>query len=118
MGFQTVSKPWGHYTDFVREENLVIKELVVKPGMKLSLQSHELREEHWICISGNGSAILGDQKISLFSGQRVHIPKKEVHRIINDGKETLRITEVQLGFCDENDIIRYEDDFGRKNKNN
>lgn len=118
MIFQTISKPWGHYTDFIREEKVVIKELIIKPGMKLSLQSHDLREEHWICVSGNGFAILGNEKVSLFPGQRIHVPKKTIHRIVNDGPGMLRIAEVQLGFCDEKDIIRYEDDFGRKGTNN
>lgn len=118
MSFQTISKPWGHYTDFIREDNVVVKELIVKPGMKLSLQSHDLREEHWICVSGKGFAILGNDKVSLFPGQRIHVPKKIIHRIVNDSDELLRITEVQLGFCDEKDIIRYEDDFGRNGANN
>lgn len=113
-----VLKPWGSYTDFIREHNVVLKELVVNPGSKLSLQTHKLREEHWICISGTGKAVLGKSEIPLEVGSRVHVPKNTMHRIINDGKNKLRIAEVQIGVCDENDIIRHEDDFGRTSTNN
>ncbi|MEK6894469.1 MAG: phosphomannose isomerase type II C-terminal cupin domain [Nanoarchaeota archaeon] len=108
-----VLKPWGSYTDFIREQNVVLKELVVAPGSKLSLQTHKLREEHWICISGNGKAVVGDSQFSLETGSRIYVPKNTIHRIINDGKDKLRIAEVQIGICDEDDIVRHEDDFGR-----
>ncbi len=108
-----VLKPWGSYTDFIREQNMVLKELVVSPGSKLSLQTHKLRDEHWICISGEGKAIVGDSQVSLEAGNKIYVPKNTIHRIINDGKDNLRIVEVQTGVCDENDIVRHEDDFGR-----
>jgi len=117
MVFDTVIKPWGSYTDFVREPNMVIKELTVKPGNKLSLQSHKMREEHWICVSGNGKAIVGNSELPLEIGSHIHVPKKTIHRIINDGEVMLRIAEVQLGECLETDITRYEDDFGRQGTN-
>lgn len=109
----TVLKPWGNYTDFIREPNIVLKELIVHPGNKLSLQTHKLREEHWICISGSGKAVVGDSQVKLETGSRIFVPKNTIHRIINDGKDKLRIAEVQIGVCDENDIVRHEDDFGR-----
>ncbi len=109
-----VEKPWGSYTDFIREKNVVVKELIVNPGHRLSLQTHKLREEHWFCLSGNGKAIVGSSQMDLNVGTKVHVPKNTIHRIINDGKEILRIAEIQIGFCDESDIIRHEDDFGRE----
>lgn len=112
--FNVVKKPWGSYVDFIREPNVVVKELTVNPGSRLSLQTHNFREEHWICIFGRGKAIIGSSEFDLIAGSKIHVPKNTVHRIINDSEEILRIAEVQLGLCDENDIIRYEDDFGRK----
>lgn len=112
-----VQKPWGSYTDFVREHNVVIKELSINPSSKLSLQSHKLREEHWICISGIGIAILNNKEILLEQGTRIHVPKNAIHRIINNSNSVLRIAEIQLGKCLETDITRYEDDFGRTGTN-
>ena len=108
-----VTKPWGYYIDFVREENKALKELGVNPGSRLSLQSHQLREEYWTCMEGEGIATLGDSTVTLSPGTRVYVPRRVVHRISNTGKGLLRIAELQLGICDENDIRRYEDDFGR-----
>ncbi len=113
-----VNKPWGTYTDFIREHHAVVKEITVLPGKKLSLQSHNFRKECWIVMSGSGKALLEDKEIKLFSGIVVLVDVGQKHRIINNSDAILRIAEVQLGKCLETDIIRYEDDFGREGTSN
>lgn len=108
-----VDKPWGYYIDYVREDNVVMKELGVDSGKRLSLQSHLLREEYWTVISGTGIATVDEENIPLHSGRAVFVGKGQKHRISNNGSELLRIAEVQLGECRENDIVRYEDDYNR-----
>ena len=77
---------------------------------------HLKREEHWIVIHGTGFAVVGENKFPIKSGCRVHIPKSTLHRLINDSKDdTLMVIEVQLGdYFGEDDIIRVEDEYGRK----
>jgi mannose-6-phosphate isomerase-like protein (cupin superfamily) len=79
----------------------------------LSLQRHRLRSEHWIIAAGTGVMTLDDKTWALSTGQYVHVPVEGVHRVQNDGTENLIIIETQLGICDENDIERLEDDYGR-----
>ncbi len=112
-----IQKPWGTYTDFIRETGVVVKEITVLPGKRLSLQSHQKREEYWIVISGKGLAVLDSDERPLSKGNVVHVKLNQRHRIINSSGETLRIAEVQLGECLEKDIVRYEDDFGREGTN-
>lgn len=113
-----VQKPWGSYTDFIRESGVVVKEITVSSGKRLSLQSHTKRKEHWIVISGNGLAVLDDDEIPLSVGDVVLVDLGQKHRIINNSDSPLRIAEVQLGECLETDVVRYEDDFGRVGTNN
>ncbi|MEK6792485.1 MAG: adenylyltransferase/cytidyltransferase family protein [Nanoarchaeota archaeon] len=108
-----VEKPWGSYLDFIREKDSVVKEITVFPGKRLSLQSHNKRQEYWIVFQGNGSAIIGDKEIELSKGSFVFVDVGKAHRIINNSLDVLRIVEVQIGDCIEEDIIHYEDDFGR-----
>ena len=109
-----VEKPWGSYLDFVREKDSVVKEITVFPGKRLSLQSHNKRQEYWMVFQGSGSAIVGDKEIELSKGSFVFVDIGKVHRIINNSLDVLRIVEVQMGECSEDDIVRYEDDFGRR----
>ncbi len=113
-----IHKPWGSYTDFIREKGVVVKEITVSPGKRLSLQSHDKRKEHWIIISGKGLAVLDDSQIDLITGSIVHVDFGQKHRIINNSNDVLRIAEVQLGECLETDVVRYEDDFGREGTSN
>ena len=112
-----VVKPWGSYTDFIREDNVVLKEIIVSPGKRLSLQTHQKREEYWIVLFGSGLAVLDNLQTSLFKGSVVHVKIGQKHRIINNSDSVLRIAEVQLGECIETDVVRYEDDFGREGTN-
>ena len=91
-----------------------IKKLVVHPGKRLSLQSHKFRSEHWFVISGSGNAEIELQTTNLIAGSSVDIKVGEKHRLSASSIEELIIIEVQTGTnFDENDIERYEDDFGR-----
>lgn len=110
---QEVIKPWGKYVDYIREDNIVLKGITVNPHSKLSYQSHNYREEHWYVVSGRGLAIIEGVEIPLKKGKYIYIDPEQKHRIINTGSRLLRIVEIQLGMCDESDITRYEDDYGR-----
>jgi len=107
-------RPWGHYQNLLECDDHKVKELVVSPGERLSLQKHRRRAEHWTVVSGEALVTVADREIPLQSGQSVDIPKGAVHRIFNPGEETLRIVEVQMGdYFGEDDIIRLQDDYDR-----
>ena len=110
-----VEKPWGHYVDFLRTENCVVKQLVIYPNQRISLQSHELRDEHWVIVQGLQDELLIDGSIRYVAqGDSFIIPRKAKHRITNcNSRYNLVIIETQLGICKEEDIIRYSDDYGR-----
>lgn len=111
-----IKKPWGFYILLQNGKDFKIKILCVYPGQRLSLQSHNLRSEIWVCISGNGCAELGNRVVPIERDKIIRIPVGEKHRLENEGREILVINETQFGECDENDIVRYEDDYGRKKK--
>lgn len=117
MEHNIILRPWGSYECLIggTNEGYLTKILIVKPGMKLSLQSHNHRSEHWIVVKGFIKAIVGESQKIVNVNQYIYVPKKEVHRIINIGNTDAVIIEVQIGdVLDENDIVRYEDDWGRK----
>ena len=95
----------------------MLKEITVSPGKKLSLQSHNKRKEYWIVFEESGKAIVGDGELALEQGKVITVDIGQKHRIINDKDKELRIAEVQLGECKEDDVTRYEDDFGREGTN-
>lgn len=109
-------RPWGFYKTTVMNDYFQSKVISVNPKGKLSLQSHNRREEHWIVAHGTGVAQIGESMIDIKRGSILFIPKGCKHRLINTGdKESLIITEVQIGdYFGEDDIIRYEDIYGRK----
>lgn len=109
-------RPWGSFTNLrVLPPHCKVKELVVKPGHRLSLQKHEWREEWWYTQSGNGIAIIEDIEYALYPGSMNYVPAEAWHRIDNTlGNEPLVIIEIQSGeVCDEADIQRKSDDYGR-----
>ena len=107
-------RPWGHYENLLERNDHKIKELVVNPGERLSLQKHQRRAEHWTVVSGEALVTVGEREIPLKPGQSVDIPKGAVHRIMNPGEIPLVIVEVQMGdYFGEDDIIRLEDDYDR-----
>ena len=109
------TRPWGHWVVLDLGEAYITKRITVNPDTRLSLQYHHHREEIWICVGGKGVATIGDDELPLSVGQIVHVPRTAPHRLTNNNDAPLVIVEVQLGeTLDENDIVRLEDDFGRR----
>lgn len=114
MNFE--ERPWGNYTVLHTEETCQVKKLVINPGMRISLQSHKFRAEHWFIVSGQGTAEVDGKEIYIGPGDSIDIPIGSKHRITCDKSEPLIFVEVQTGtLFTEEDIVRYEDDFGRVN---
>ena len=111
----TVYRPWGTYTILEEDSTSKIKRIVVYPGAKLSLQMHYHRSEHWIVAQGTAKITNGDKIIVLKEGESTFVPKANRHRLENPGRIPLHIIEVQMGhYLEEDDIVRYDDDFGRE----
>jgi len=111
----TVYRPWGTYTILEENNNTKIKRIVVYPGAKLSMQMHHHRSEHWIVVHGTAKIVNGDQVIFLEENESTYVPKTSRHRLENPGKVPLHIIEVQIGpYLEEDDIVRFDDDFGRE----
>ena len=110
----TVYRPWGTYTILEENNDSKIKRIVVYPGVKLSLQMHYHRSEHWIVAQGTAKITNGDQVIILKENESAFVPKATLHRLENPGRIPLHIIEVQMGkYLEEDDIVRFDDDFGR-----
>ena len=109
------ARPWGFYKTTVLNEMFQGKVIYVSPNQKLSLQSHQRREEYWMIVKGEGLIQLGDSVHPVHPGSTFFIPKGCRHRISNTSStETLIFTEVQLGdYFGEDDIERYEDMYNR-----
>lgn len=107
-----VKKPWGGYRVLEDAGFYVVKELIINPGHRISLQAHRDRVEYWVRVDGKAVVTCGSSEFSL-SNRTMIIEKLVKHRIKNVGTEDLIVIEVQVGECDEDDIVRYEDDYGR-----
>jgi mannose-1-phosphate guanylyltransferase/mannose-6-phosphate isomerase len=111
---RTVYSPWGSYTSLEMGENYQVKRINVNPGARLSLQSHRFRAENWVVVAGEALVTVDNKKREVRIGEHVAVPLGSLHRIENRGPEPLVIIEVQNGdYLGEDDIIRYEDDYGR-----
>ena len=109
-----VARPWGWYDSVDEGERFKVKRIQVKPGASLSLQMHHHRAEHWIVVKGVAEITNGDQVITLKENQSTYIPQGQTHRLANRGSEPLEIIEVQSGsYLGEDDIVRFEDTYGR-----
>lgn len=106
-------RPWGRWEEYLNEPGYRVKRIIVHPGERLSLQRHAMRSEHWVIVKGSGRFTLDDSIATISVGDTVFIPLGGVHRIENPEKTDLIIIETQLGTCDEDDIERLEDDYGR-----
>lgn len=107
-------RPWGNYIVLHTDENSQVKKLVVHPGKRISLQSHKFRAEHWFIVSGQCVAELNGLEIVLGPGDSIDIPIGAKHRIACTSELEIVFVEIQTGSkYDEEDIERYEDDFGR-----
>jgi mannose-6-phosphate isomerase-like protein (cupin superfamily) len=110
----TEHRPWGSYTILKKGENFQVKTITVLPGKRLSLQLHHHRNEHWVLVSGLGEVTVGDTSSIIHPNENVYIPKLSKHRMANPGDIPLEFIEVQTGeYLEEDDIVRFEDDFGR-----
>ncbi len=112
-------RPWGYYQSLIVGERFQVKEIVVKPGAQLSLQSHKFRSEHWVVVQGKADVVIGKDMESLETkrfqtNQSVYISVGDIHRLVNSGSENLHLIEVQTGsYLGEDDIVRYEDLYNR-----
>jgi mannose-1-phosphate guanylyltransferase/mannose-6-phosphate isomerase len=109
-----VHRPWGWYDSIDEGDRFKVKRIQVKPGASLSLQKHLQRAEHWVVVKGVAEVVCGDKTITLSENQSTYIPLGEVHRLSNPGTIPLEIIEVQSGgYLGEDDIVRFEDTYGR-----
>jgi mannose-1-phosphate guanylyltransferase/mannose-6-phosphate isomerase len=110
-----VFRPWGSYDSIDSGERFQVKRLSVKPGGVLSLQMHHHRAEHWIVVQGTARVTRNDETFLLAENESTYIPVGATHRIENPGKVPLHLIEVQSGsYLGEDDIVRFEDNYGRK----
>ena len=109
-----VNKPWGSFEIIDEGEKYTVKKIIVHPGGKLSLQSHEHRSEHWLIASGVAEIIIGEKIYNLKENDNIFIPRGSKHRLANLGSDNLIVIEMWFGDkLDENDIMRYEDIYNR-----
>ena len=109
------NRPWGNFEILHDEDYYKSKILRVDPGQRLSYQSHQKRSEHWIVVRGTATVLLNDQEKTLKVGEHLHIPLGAKHRLMNLSKEVMELIEVQTGsYFGEDDIERFQDDYGRK----
>jgi len=115
LDYEIFSRPWGFYKSTIIANHSQSKVIYVLPDSSLSLQEHKKREEHWVIIKGKGKVILGESELNVYPGKYIYIPKGCKHKISNtSSNNNLIFTEVQLGdYFGEDDIIRYEDKYGR-----
>ena len=113
-----VHRPWGWYDSIDAGARFQVKRILVKPKASLSLQMHHHRAEHWIVVSGTAEVTVGDKVLLLTENQSTYIPLGTVHRLANPGNIPLEIIEVQSGsYLGEDDIVRFEDNYGRSGSN-
>lgn len=109
-----VYRPWGSYETITISERFQVKRIIVKPGQKLSLQMHHHRAEHWVVVKGTARVTCGERIWLLHEDQSTYIPLGEKHRLENPGNILLELIEVQSGgYLGEDDIVRFEDVYGR-----
>ncbi len=109
-----VYRPWGYYQNLDGGDGFLVKQIVVNPGARLSLQYHHRRAEHWVVVEGRARVTNGEQILDLEANQSTYIPLGARHRLENPGDTPLRLIEVQSGdYIGEDDIVRLEDNYGR-----
>ncbi len=113
VGIVRDQRPWGRFDQFVANERVTVKTLVVEPGQRLSLQSHRMRGEMWHVLDGPMEVTVGEQTWSAEEGETIWVPAGTVHRMGNRGTGRARILEVAFGYFDEDDITRLQDDYRR-----
>lgn len=107
-------RPWGWYQSLSFGDRFQVKRIQVKPGAKLSLQSHKHRSEHWVVVKGTMRVTLDDKTFDLVENQSTYVPLGTIHRLENPSDSPAELIEVQSGtYLGEDDIVRYEDIYGR-----
>lgn len=110
----TAHRPWGTYTILEENSGYKVKQITVRPGAKLSLQTHQHRSEHWVVVSGTATITLNEKTFELKANESTFIPKESKHRLANNQNVPLVIIEAQVGtYLGEDDIVRLQDDYKR-----
>jgi mannose-6-phosphate isomerase len=109
---ETVTRPWGHFEQWAHNQPVTVSLMTVEPGMRLSLQSHPGRAELWVVLDEGAVVQVDDRIWTATAGEEVWIPANGRHRLSNDGRR-VRVLEIAFGNWQQEDIVRYEDDFGR-----
>ncbi|HAD26641.1 MAG TPA: mannose-1-phosphate guanylyltransferase/mannose-6-phosphate isomerase, partial [Alphaproteobacteria bacterium] len=114
---QRVYRPWGFYETLDLGERHQVKHLMVKPGAQLSLQMHHHRAEHWVIVKGSARVTRNNETHLLAENESIYLPLGCTHRLENPGRVPLSVIEVQSGsYLEEDDIVRFEDDYQRHDK--
>lgn len=114
MALESEERPWGSWHVIDVNHGYKVKRIHVKPGCRLSYQAHDHRSEHWVVIYGIAKCVIDDETITAGPGHSIDVPQGAKHRLCNDSSEELVIIEVQRGaYTGEDDIHRFEDDYGR-----
>ncbi|MAZ86540.1 MAG: mannose-1-phosphate guanylyltransferase/mannose-6-phosphate isomerase [Cellvibrionaceae bacterium] len=114
LSHRKVFRPWGYYDSVDSGKRFQVKRIVVAPGQQLSLQMHHHRAEHWIVVSGTAKVTRGDDVFLVAENESTYIPLGVKHRLENPGAIPLEMIEVQSGsYLGEDDIVRFEDTYGR-----
>lgn len=117
LSHRRVYRPWGWYEGIGSGERFQVKHIRVHPGATLSLQMHHHRAEHWIVVKGTARVVRGEESFLLGEDESTYIPLGTAHRLENPGKIPLDLIEVQTGsYLGEDDIVRYEDRYGRRDE--
>ncbi len=107
-------RPWGFYESLIRGDRFQVKRIVVTPGHKLSLQKHFHRAEHWVVVNGTAIVTRDGEELMVRENESIYLPLGTVHRMANPGRIPLVLIEVQSGaYLGEDDIVRFEDTYGR-----
>jgi mannose-1-phosphate guanylyltransferase / mannose-6-phosphate isomerase len=114
MEHEIYNRPWGFYKTTFMSDECQAKVITIFPKGELSLQEHKKREEHWVVVKGSGKVVLGESVINIYPGKYIYIPKGCRHQMINNTKQNIVFSEIQLGeYFGEDDIIRYKDKYNR-----
>jgi len=111
---EVIAKPWGNYRTIDEADGFKVKRIEVEPGASLSLQKHSHRSEYWIVVRGQATVTKGEKILTINENQMVYLEVEEKHRVANKGDKKLVFIEVQYGdYLGEDDIVRFEDSYGR-----
>ena len=114
MTGEIVKRPWGSYEVLTESDGYKVKRITVVPGGRLSLQSHQHRAENWVVVTGTATVTVGENVQKVAVNEHVYIPLQARHRLENYTDDLVVLIEVQSGlYLGEDDIIRYEDIYGR-----